>query len=69
MPKAKKDRTYKELNKRDQDMVLALAMGLSASKGADDENKLAYTAEDVARKFRLSRRSLAAVQANVTRSN
>lgn len=64
-----RERMYKELNDKEQDMVLALALGLAASRGASKDNKMNYTSEDVCKKFRLKKGSYAAVQANVTRRN
>lgn len=63
MPKM--DKSFKELTPKHQDMVTALAMGLSASEKSNTE--ISYTAQDVCSKFSLKRTSFAAVKANVSR--
>ena len=61
------ERSYKELNRREQDMILALAMGLVSSRNTPKETRMNYNSSDICKKFRLKKTSYAAVQANITR--
>jgi hypothetical protein len=63
-----KNKTYKELNDKEQQMVYVLALGLAANKRIPKEDRVAYTSKDVCEQFNLSTKSYAAVQANITRS-
>lgn len=61
----KKPKGYKQLSKKDQDMVYVLAMGLCAARGSKD--KLAYTEDDIVKQYGIQRRSLGALKANIVR--
>jgi hypothetical protein len=63
---AKVEKTFKELTLTQQDMVTALALGLTASEQSSNK-KLNYTAQDICSRFDLKRTSFAAVKANITR--
>ena len=61
----KQEKAFKDLTPKQQDMVTALAIGLSASEHSKTE--LHYDANDICNKFELKRTSFAAVKANITR--
>lgn len=65
MSRTNVEKKFKELTQKDKDMVVTLAMGITASR--DSNSPVNYNAKDVCDMFELKRSSYAAVQANITR--